>query len=445
LTILSILLSLFDSSDYITFVGEGGIPTLTPAPDSNLPFTASFSEKQYLDRIDGLFLTKQGEFIVKSGNSSLNPSKPEPIDDAVALCYLHIPAFTKSSKDVRIVAVDNKRYTMRDIGKLEKRIERLEYYTSLSILEQQALNMQIKDSVGIDKYKSGFLVDNFETHKVGNLKSIDYKCAIDTQQSVLRPQTKEDSFSLKEINTRNDQRVVSGYVINDGVVTLPYKNVELLGISPQQDSWYDQSVAPLVTDSNTKMNSIFLAKSEDLKDAYSSIYNSFIINWVGANQSFGNIESFAGINSEDVEATVQSASISSSSNVSPQNNEVGKGIATKSVNGKKVATSLQFFARSIPVKFVINRLKPNTQVYVFMEGRDINAWAAPDTRFTGIPTNTLSTFGSPLVTDSNGNLSGLILVPSGLPPIPNTRWTGDVLLASLQHPPLSLKQMKGYN
>jgi len=443
------IVSLFDSSDYITFVGEGGIPTLTPAPDSNLPFTASFSEKQYLDRIDGLFLTKQGEFIVKSGNSSLNPSKPEPIDDAVALCYLHIPAFTKSSKDVRIVAVDNKRYTMRDIGKLEKRIERLEYYTSLSILEQQALNMQIKDSVGIDKYKSGFLVDNFETHKVGNLKSIDYKCAIDTQQSVLRPQTKEDSFSLKEINTRNDQRVVSGYVINDGVVTLPYKNVELLGnknatktinpnpfvviqyvgesiISPQQDSWYDQSVAPLVTDSNTKMNSIFLAKSEDLKDAYSSIYNSFIINWVGANQSFGNIESFAGINSEDVEATVQSASISSSSNVSPQNNEVGKGIATKSVNGKKVATSLQFFARSIPVKFVINRLKPNTQVYVFMEGRDINAWAAPDTRFTGIPTNTLSTFGSPLVTDSNGNLSGLILVPSGLPPIPNTRWTGDV-------------------
>ena len=447
------IVSLFDSTDYITFIGEGGIPTLTPAPDSNLSYTASFSEKQYLDRIDGLFLTKQGEFIVKSGNSSLNPSRPEAVDDAVALCYLHIPAFTKSSKDVRIVPVDNKRYTMRDIGKLEKRIERLEYYTSLSILEQQALNMQIKDNVGIDKFKSGFLVDNFETHKVGNLKSIDYKCAIDTQQSVLRPQVKEDSLRLKEINTRNDQRVVSGYVINDGVVTLSYENVELLGnknatktinpnpfvviqyvgesvISPQQDSWYDQTVAPLVTDSNTKMNSIFLAKANVLEDAYSSIYNSFIINWVGAEQSFGNIESFAGINSEDVEATVQSASISSSSNVSPQNNEVGKGMSTKTVGGKKVATSLQFFARSTPVKFVINRMKPNTKVYVFMEGRDINAWAAPDTRFTGVATNTLSTFGSPLVTDSNGNLSGLILIPSGLPPVPNTRWTGDVKTVS---------------
>ena len=443
------IVSLFDNTDYITFIGEGGIPTLTPAPDSNLPYTASFSEKQYLDRIDGLFLTKKGDFILKAGNSSLNPSKPEPVDDAVALCYLHIPAFTKSSKDVRIVPVDNRRYTMRDIGKLEKRIERLEYYTSLSILEQQALNMQIKDNVGIDKFKSGFLVDNFETHKVGNLKSIDYKCAIDTQQSVLRPQSKEDSFVLKEINTRDDQRVVSGYVINDGVVTLPFESVELLGnknatktinpnpfvviqyvgesvITPQQDSWYDQSVAPLVTDSNTKMNSIFLAKANSLSDAYSSIYNSFVINWVGSDQSFGNIESFAGINTEDVEGTVQSASISSSSNVSPQNNEVGKGISTKTVGGKKIATSLQFFARSTPIKFVINRLKPNTKVYVFMEGRDINAWAAPDTRFTGVATNTLSTFGSPLVTDSNGNLSGLILVPAGLPPVPNTRWTGDV-------------------
>ena len=58
---------------------------------------------------------------------------------------------------------------MRDIGKLEKRIERLEYYTTLSILEQQALNMQVKDEIGLDRFKSGFVVDNFEAHKVLSL------------------------------------------------------------------------------------------------------------------------------------------------------------------------------------------------------------------------------------------------------------------------------------
>ena len=130
----------------------------------NLEYTFSFSQVQYLDRIDGVFLTQKGDFVVKEGNSSLNPTKPDPIEDAVALFYAYIPAYTKTSKDVRITPVDNRRYTMRDIGKLEKRIERLEYYTTLSILEQQALNMQVKDSVGLDRFKSGFFVDNFEAH-----------------------------------------------------------------------------------------------------------------------------------------------------------------------------------------------------------------------------------------------------------------------------------------
>lgn len=434
--------------DYVNFTGTGGIVSLTPASDANLEFTMSFSETQYLDRIDGVFLTKKGDFVIKEGNSSLNPSKPELIDDAISLCYIHIPSFTNTSKDVRILPVDNKRYTMRDIGKLEKRIERLEYYTSLSILEQQALNMQVKDEIGLDRFKSGFIVDNFEAHRVGNLQSVDYKCSIDTQQSVLRPESKEDNISLKEINNREDQRIISGYVNNNGVVTLPYKEVNLLGnsnatkttnpnefvvlqyvgdgsITPTVDQWYDTTTSPLIVDSNTKLNSIFLAK-DNIKESFSSLYNSFIINWVGTNKSFYNIESLANINSEDIKSTVSAASVSSSSNISPQNNELAKGVGSKVVNNTKVSTSLQFFVRSIPVKFVVRRLKPNTKIYVFMDGRNINKWIVPDTRFTGIAENSLSTFNSPLVTDDNGNLSGVILIPCGKSPVENSKWTGNV-------------------
>ena len=226
---------------------------------------------------------------------------------------MYVPAFTQSSKDVRITPVDNRRYTMRDIGKLEKRIERLEYYTLLSVLEQQALNMQIIDSSGVNRFKSGFIVDNFETHKIGSLRSLDYKCSIDTQQSVMRPQSKEDSFSLVEVNQRNDQRSISGYVKNGDRVTLPFTETKLLGnesatktinpnpfvvlqyvgdafIGPNVDSWYDTSVAPLVNDNNTNLYSIFLAKNE-LRDAFSSIYNSYKVNWLGASRSFFNINS----------------------------------------------------------------------------------------------------------------------------------------------------------
>ena len=326
------------------FAGVGSVIAATPAPDLGLEYTMSFSQVQYLDRIDGVFLNKNGNFIVKEGNSSLNPTKPDPIDDAIALFYAYIPAFTQTSKDVRITSVDNRRYTMRDIGKLEKRIERLEYYTTLSILEQQALNMQVKDEIGLDRFKSGFLVDNFESHRSGNLVSLDYQCSVDSQQSVLRPQSKEDSLFLKEFNTREDQRFVSGYKKSGDIITLPYTSLNLLGnsfasktlnpnpfvvlqyvgdaaVSPSIDQWYDQSVEPLVVDTNTDLYKIFLAK-QDVKESFSSLYNSFIINWVGSSPSFTSINSLGQINSLESQSSVSKASVSSSSNISPQNNDI---------------------------------------------------------------------------------------------------------------------------
>ncbi|BCV08395.1 MAG: hypothetical protein CM15mL5_1670 [uncultured marine virus] len=50
---------------------------------------------------------------------------------------------------------------MRDIGKLEDRIENLEIVTSLSLLELDTKTLQIKDTTG-DRFKSGFFVDDFK-------------------------------------------------------------------------------------------------------------------------------------------------------------------------------------------------------------------------------------------------------------------------------------------
>ncbi len=436
--------SIFKNSAFNNFDGDGGVVSSCPASDTNLGYTVSFYQKQYLDRIDGIFLTKKGQFVVKEGNSSLNPSRPEAVDDAIALSYLYIPAYTTDASDVRVIPVDNKRYTMRDIGKLEKRVERLEYYTLLSVLEQQALNMQIKDEVGLERFKSGFVVDNFETHKIGNLKSIDYKCSIDTKQSVLRAQSREDSLRLVEVNTKEDERVVAGYQKSGDLITLPYTSLNLLSnpfatktINPNPfvviqyvgdasldapvDTWYENTDAPLVSDNNTSLYTIFLAK-DNVRDAYASLYNSYTVNWIGSNQNFFNIGPLSDINSDQVESTVTIANVASSSNISPQNNETGKGIQTKVIGETAVATSLQQFAKSRAVKFTVRRLKPNTRIYPFMEGRDISRWTNPDLRFTGSPANSLSTFGSSIVTDSSGNASGLIIIPNGYAPTQGSTW-----------------------
>ncbi len=109
------------------------------------------------------------------------------------------------------------------------------------------------------------------------------------------------------------------------------------------DSWYDNSTAPLVNDNNTNLYSIFLAK-DSIRDSLSSLYNSYKVNWIGANRAFFNIGSFAETNNNLSNSSVANASVGSSSNISPQNNEVGKGLQTKSVGDSIVSTSLSFFA-----------------------------------------------------------------------------------------------------
>ena len=214
-----------------------------------------------------------------------------------------------------------------------------------------------------------------------------YRCGIDSQQSVLRPQSKEDCVSLKEVNTRQDQRAVSGYQKSGDIITLPYTHLSMIEnnfasktlnpnpfvvlqyvgdgeVSPSIDHWYDQSEAPLVVDTNTDLFKIFLAK-ENVKESFSSLYNSFVVNWVGTSTSFTSINSLGENNLQQASTSVASASVGSSSNISPQNNQIGKGVQTKSVGENLVSTSLSFFARSVPVKYVIRRMKPNTRIYAF--------------------------------------------------------------------------------
>ena len=442
-------ISILSVSDFNNFTGSSGITSSTPATESGLEYTISFTSNQYLDRIDGIYLSKRGEFFVKEGNSSLNPTKPNDVDDALALYYLYVPAYTTTPDDVKIIPVDNKRYTMKDIGKLEKRIERLEHYTLLSVLEQQALNMQIKDEIGMDRFKSGFAVDGFESHSLGNILSSDYKCAIDTRQSVLRPRSIESSYKLEETNTREDQRSLDGYKKSGDIITLPIEqHIPIISNSfatktinvnpfvvdqyvgecmlyPNIDQWFDQKLKPLILDNDSKIFSVFYAS--DAREGFASLHDNFIINWVGANRIFHNIVPLNDISSLSATATTTVATISSSSNISPQNNQLAQGISTKTVGKNTIANAIQLFCRSVPVFFNLTRMKPNTQFYVFMDKKSIDRWVIQDFKYTGIGGNSLSTFNSGIKTDNNGNASGLILIPSGFAPESGANWTGDIL------------------
>ena len=114
--------------------------------------------------MDKLFLSKAGELVYLEGVTSDDPVPPQEIGDAIEVASVSMPAFVKSVDEIKIVRTKHKRFTMSDIGRLEKRLEQVEYYTALSLLEQDTANLQITDANGLNRFKSGFFVYIIKKH-----------------------------------------------------------------------------------------------------------------------------------------------------------------------------------------------------------------------------------------------------------------------------------------
>ena len=72
---------------------------------------------------------------------------------------------------------------MRDIGRLHKRLENVEYYTQLNLLEQDAKSLQIQDADNFDRFKNGFIVDNFTNHNIADVTDPDYSISMDITEN----------------------------------------------------------------------------------------------------------------------------------------------------------------------------------------------------------------------------------------------------------------------
>lgn len=145
-----------------TFTG-GQVPVPVEALTTDYQF--------YMGRFDKVIATTDKQFIDIKGVPGIYPKVPLDIKDAMTLFVLAIPPYVESVSDIQIKYIDNKRYTMRDIGKLEKRINTLEYYTQLSLLEKAAKDTSIPDSSMVEKFKQGFAVDPFTSQDIFNINS----------------------------------------------------------------------------------------------------------------------------------------------------------------------------------------------------------------------------------------------------------------------------------
>ena len=129
---------------------------ITPNESSLLGFNF------YLGRIDKLIIGKDESVEIVRGESAEFPQPPSSNTDAMEIAEIILPPYLYDVRDADVRLKDNRRFTMRDIGALEKRIENLETLSSLSALELDTKSLQVKDADGLNRFKTGFVVNDFK-------------------------------------------------------------------------------------------------------------------------------------------------------------------------------------------------------------------------------------------------------------------------------------------
>jgi len=390
----------------------------------------------YLNRIDKLFITRQGNIKVLKGAPDLNPIEPGELEGHLHIATLDIPSYTLDTRDVILRKEDNKRFTMRDISSLEKRIKNIEYYTQLSLLEADAQGLQIQDSDGFDRFKNGFVVDNFTGHNVGDVGNNDYKVAMDRARGEARTLFNEDVVELEEVDDDltailSADRTAANYQKTGDLLTLPYTETTYLSnpyatatenlnpflvfnwignieLDPPVDEWKETRVAPEIV-ANSGIGSFDnLARDRGLNNASTTEipvgteWNEWQDQWTGNPRT--NVDTIGNqrITTTNVDVVQTRGGIRTL--IVPQ-------AVRQSLGNRVISVAFVPFIRQRTITFTAKGMRPNTRVHPFFDEQAISVYVTPDG----------GSLGGNLVTDANGSVTGTFAIPD-----PNTtsnpRW-----------------------
>ena len=347
-----------------TFSGNADSSPHVLASDESILVTYEY----FMPRIDKVVLNETGEFDLILGVPDDNPQPPYFNDTLLDVATIYLPPYILDVDEIDISIEDHKRYTMEDIGRLEDRIESLEETTSLSLLENSAATFDEKDAKGLNRFKSGFIVDTFKTTDKQD-KSTIVKNSVDTDAGELRPAHYTTSIDLllgtnsisgigNSVDAKADSRT-NGDLIGQGckktgqLITLDYTEVTLVeqpyatratSVSSYSSDYYNGTVE-LEPPSDTWVDQVKLG-SNDLGAASNFIEE-------GKQQDFDPQSGF-----------------------SPM---LWNAHSTIWDNGQlnSVKTKLFAFMRERNVEFTAKRLKPLTRVYPFFNGTDMSKYIVP--------------------------------------------------------------------
>ncbi len=399
------------ADDRSGFTGGGG--SIGELPQVFTDVRSDF--EYYLSRIDYLYLDYRGEFMIAKGVPAIYPKPPEKPETGMVLYELLIHPYTFTPGDVEPSFKDNRRYTMKDIGELDRRIGNLEYYTSMSMLERETASMEILDQNGLNRFKNGFIVDPFNSHKVGDATHTDYNCSIDPQEQIMRPK-----FNDENIGLLFDETTSSGVKRTGGIITLPYTEVGInrqvaaskyeninpfafrnifgkLVFNPDSDVWHDKSKLPTLVVNHSPNYEALKYIADNTGDLNGIEWGRW--NDVGGRKNFKSKQSVSrksstvsrqktGISHDEgwlqnrVTTTIRSTTSwqQDQTRVGIKQTHKDSNVLSESLGDRITEINYIPYMRSIPVLIKTEQMKKKTKVYPFFDGIAMSSHCEPPSK-----------------------------------------------------------------
>lgn len=330
----------------------------------------SYDFSYYLGRIDKLILTDSKKFQWLKGISSYNTFvPPSDIANAMTIATIQINPYTFSQKDILIKYKKHRRYTMDDIGNLDYRISNVEYYTSLNMVEKDVMSRNIYDSVTGNRMKNGFVVDPFIGYGVMSISENYKNCSLDLTEQTLRP-----SFVASQLNTKvsdlktlknssdiisfpyTEELVASQTSYSSTINCNPFDVVSYSGtltLNPQSNIWVDIENNPIIN----HINDDLIALQEALVTP-GKVYNDW--------NSFYATHPYT----KETESKTTASQNKAIYNVS-------SAVVLQSDITEEISSNIIPFAKSIDIEFSARHLMPQTRMFVYVNGRMVNAYITP--------------------------------------------------------------------
>ena len=449
------------------FTGSGA--ALNEIPTNGDTFQGDIT--YYLPRKDKVVITTQGVVKNIQGDAGFQSQIPATPENTLALFELEHNAYGLHDSDTVVRPIEAKRFTMKDISKLEKRVDKLEEVTSLSLLEVDTNALLVLDSAGNPRSKSGFFVDNFRNRAFTDTQNTEYRAAIDPSLGFMSPQQNTDNITLRYDSDLSTNTILKGdtvYIKHSHVSAIAQtkvsgtENVNPFGVitgmgnitlSPTSDEWQDTIFQP--------ENVINQTAEENLGDLNQGLTFGTNGNFDWSSNNFVPITGFGptvmnmlngwngtpmwnsngiprllnriGLNGRPTNANP----VFSQSNVSRDPDTLGGGgFSNRIVTGSRTVreviedreVSLTFipFIRSRKLFFKAEGLRPSTRYYPFFDGTAVDDFVREETfeRFSSSTSGGVE-YGnefrnstshpqtsSTLVTDANGTIEGSFFIPS---------------------------------